>query len=231
MGDMGYLCGKGWHSAAAATRPLNTLYAYTYCMCTCRPTDPVDPKVAFFGGILVQCAFFSREHNAIVVSMVGACCMHAREREGRQRPSQKQRQRERRGRGRGSRQRQRQRQRREESVRGIETEAEGQCKKWGAQACRRDHSIETHAPVATDHAARRTLTQPLPALVRPPLPQGSDLFRNCKTAVWEQARSAQKAELNTAWGLFLDFAGFARRMYATPRAPPRHMRPKQATPT
>lgn len=34
-----------------------------------RPTDPVDPKVAFFGGILVQCAFFSREHNAIVVSM------------------------------------------------------------------------------------------------------------------------------------------------------------------
>jgi CubicO group peptidase (beta-lactamase class C family) len=34
-----------------------------------RPGDPVDPNVAFFGGILVQCAFFSREHDAIVVSM------------------------------------------------------------------------------------------------------------------------------------------------------------------
>lgn len=34
-----------------------------------RPDDPVDPKVAFFGGILVQCAFFSKEHQAIVVSM------------------------------------------------------------------------------------------------------------------------------------------------------------------
>ena len=37
-----------------------------------RPGDPVDPKVAFFGGVLVQCAFFSREHNAIVVSMGSA---------------------------------------------------------------------------------------------------------------------------------------------------------------
>eukprot|EP00040_Diaphanoeca_grandis_P028991 m.168688 g.168688 ORF g.168688 m.168688 type:complete len:383 (+) comp31533_c0_seq1:190-1338(+) len=34
-----------------------------------RPNDPVDPNVAYFGGVLVQCAFFSREHNAIVVSM------------------------------------------------------------------------------------------------------------------------------------------------------------------
>lgn len=34
-----------------------------------RPEDPIDPKVAFFGGIFVQCAFFSKEHNAIVVSM------------------------------------------------------------------------------------------------------------------------------------------------------------------
>jgi len=34
-----------------------------------RPADPVDPNVAYFGGVLVQCAFFSREHNAVVVSM------------------------------------------------------------------------------------------------------------------------------------------------------------------
>lgn len=34
-----------------------------------REDDPVDPNVAFFGGVFTQCAFFSREHNAIVVSM------------------------------------------------------------------------------------------------------------------------------------------------------------------
>jgi len=34
-----------------------------------RPTDPIDNSVAFFGGIGVQCAFWSKKYNAIVVSM------------------------------------------------------------------------------------------------------------------------------------------------------------------
>eukprot|EP00037_Helgoeca_nana_P006842 m.62497 g.62497 ORF g.62497 m.62497 type:complete len:326 (+) comp17691_c0_seq1:2354-3331(+) len=34
-----------------------------------RPLDAVDPKVAYFGGVNLQCAFFSKEHDAIVVSM------------------------------------------------------------------------------------------------------------------------------------------------------------------
>ena len=58
------------HTAYHALRPMMTSHPSSKGFgLRLRPTDPIDPAVAFFGGIGVQCAFFSKEHNAIVVSM------------------------------------------------------------------------------------------------------------------------------------------------------------------
>lgn len=39
------------------------------------PVDPVDPNVAHYNGMLAQCAYHSKLHNAVVVSMgSGAAC-------------------------------------------------------------------------------------------------------------------------------------------------------------
>lgn len=42
-----------------------------------RPKDPVDPEVAYFGGVLVQCAFFSKRHQvklALLLLLISFAC-------------------------------------------------------------------------------------------------------------------------------------------------------------
>jgi CubicO group peptidase (beta-lactamase class C family) len=53
--------GREWKYSGSGTE-----YGYTTWLDV---NDPVDPKIARFDGMYAQCAFHSREHNAVVVSM------------------------------------------------------------------------------------------------------------------------------------------------------------------